>query len=580
MFIAGYQLAAVDVVSLHQMDKKRERHGTVVHKTTHGTRLALFHFCLDLLDKFAGSGRIINQNIGITRDFNAITAIHLITGKYHVKVCLNNVFNEHQIVIASLTGQLDETGYFAVRQLHDVIIITVPPIFLLEPHGQIETVITQERDNFVICHRHRRQIGKYFFMEKTLKQKMEELGLDLLYEKIELPLVDVLFSMENDGLLIDQEELLRLKSSLEVELDEIVKKVIELAGENFNINSPKQLSAILFGKLGLKAKRNTKLSTNVEVLQQIEDQHEIVPQILRYRKIQKLLSTYVEAFCQFSKQNDGYIKTIFNQTLTSTGRLSSSEPNLQNLPIRDEEGRKLRKLFISRFPGGQMVSADYNQIELRLMAHYSQDSTMIEAYRRNEDIHARTASEIFGVPLSEVTPNERRLAKTVNFGIIYGISEYGLSVNLGTSVIRATEYMNKYFSRFPRVKEYMNESIAIARQNGYAKTLFGRIRYIPELSSSNGGIRKFGERVAINMPLQGTASDIIKLAMINVYKEIKNKNLKAKLVLQIHDELVVDCPKDEVSEVSKILSKEMEGVVSLSVPLPVEVSSGSSLYEC
>ncbi len=420
----------------------------------------------------------------------------------------------------------------------------------------------------------------YFFLEKTLKQKMEELGLDLLYKKIELPLVDVLFSMENDGLLIDQKELLRLKSSLEVELDEIVKKVIDLAGENFNINSPKQLSAILFGKLGLKAKRNTKLSTNVEVLQQIEDQHEIVPQILRYRKIQKLLSTYVEAFCIFSAQNDGYIKTIFNQTLTSTGRLSSSEPNLQNLPIRDEEGRKLRKLFISRFPGGQMVSADYNQIELRLMAHYSQDSTMVEAYRRNEDIHARTASEIFGVPLSEVTPNERRLAKTVNFGIIYGISEYGLSVNLGTSVIRATEYMNKYFSRFARVKEYMNESIAIARQNGYAKTLFGRIRYIPELSSSNGGIRKFGERVAINMPLQGTASDIIKLAMINVYKEIKNKNLKAKLVLQIHDELVVDCPKEEVSEVSKLLSKEMEGVVSLSVPLPVEVSSGNSLYEC
>lgn len=420
----------------------------------------------------------------------------------------------------------------------------------------------------------------YFFLEKTLKQKMEELGLDLLYKKIELPLVDVLFSMENDGLLIDQKELLRLKSSLEVELDEIVKKVIDLAGENFNINSPKQLSAILFGKLGLKAKRNTKLSTNVEVLQQIEDQHEIVPQILRYRKIQKLLSTYVEAFCIFSAQNDGYIKTIFNQTLTSTGRLSSSEPNLQNLPIRDEEGRKLRKLFISRFPGGQMVSADYNQIELRLMAHYSQDSTMVEAYRRNEDIHARTASEIFGVPLSEVTPNERRLAKTVNFGIIYGISEYGLSVNLGTSVIRATEYMNKYFSRFARVKEYMNESIAIARQNGYAKTLFGRIRYIPELSSSNGGIRKFGERVAINMPLQGTASDIIKLAMINVYREIKNKNLNAKLVLQIHDELVVDCPKEEVSEVSKLLSKEMEGVVSLSVPLPVEISSGNSLYEC
>jgi DNA polymerase-1 len=257
---------------------------------------------------------------------------------------------------------------------------------------------------------------------------------------------------------------------------------------------------------------------------EIENQHEIIPYILRHRKIQKLLSTYIDEFNQIAKRNDGYIRTVFNQTQTATGRLSSSEPNLQNLPIRDEEGKKLRKVFISRFENGEIVSADYNQIELRLMAHYSQDENLVRAYKNNEDIHTRTASSIFGIPLSEITPTQRRLAKTVNFGIIYGISDYGLSLSLGTSVAKAKAYIIKYFEVFPRVKEYVGESIELAKERGYASTLFGRIRFIPDLKSENFAMRKFGERVAINMPLQGTASDIIKIAMINVYNKLKENN--------------------------------------------------------
>lgn len=420
----------------------------------------------------------------------------------------------------------------------------------------------------------------YFASQKNLQIELEKLSLLKLYDEIEIPLTYVLYSMENDGLKVDESELLKLKTSLESELGKITENVIELAGESFNLNSPKQLGAILFNKLGLIAKNNKKNSTSVEVLQEIELQHPIVPEILKYRKIQKLLSTYVEAFYEISRKNNGYIRTIFNQTLTATGRLSSSEPNLQNLPIRAEEGKKLRKIFVSRFENGKIVSADYNQIELRLMAHFSQDKTMIESYLRGEDIHARTASEIFGIPISSVSSSQRRLAKSVNFGIIYGISEYGLSQNLKISVKNAAQYMQKYFERFPRIKEYMKESIEKAKKDGFATTYFGRIRQIPELNAENNAVRKFGERVAINMPLQGTASDIIKLAMINVSSQLEKQKLKSKMVLQIHDELIIDCPPNEVEKVEKILKNEMENVIKLLIPLPVEVSSGSDLYEC
>ena len=420
----------------------------------------------------------------------------------------------------------------------------------------------------------------FFFLEKELTEKLEEFDLLNLYNKIEIPLVEILFSMEKDGLLVNTNELSKLKSDLESELVEITSKITTFAGEEFNINSPKQLSNILFNKLGLSTRSNKKLSTSFEILQNLENEHPIVSEILKYRKIQKLLATYVDAFLKIAASNGGYVRSIFNQTLTATGRLSSSDPNLQNLPIKSEEGKNFRKIFVSRFENGKLVSADYNQIELRLMAHYSQDETLIASYNRNEDIHKRTASEIFDVALNNVTPLERRLAKTVNFGIIYGISEYGLSVNLNTSVKKAGEYMRKYFERFPRIKEYMQEAVELAKENGFAKTLFGRIRFIPELKSENSPLRKFGERVAINMPLQGTASDIIKLAMINVFNKLKEQKLQSKLVLQVHDELILDCPPEEVETVEKLLKEEMEKVVSLSIPLPVEVSSGKTLFDC
>ena len=420
----------------------------------------------------------------------------------------------------------------------------------------------------------------FFFLEKELTENLENLDLLNLYNKIEIPLVEILFSMEKDGLLVNTNELSSLKESLEQELCEIVSKITSYAGEEFNINSPKQLSNILFNKLGLETKNNSKQSTSFEVLQKIENLHPIVPEILKYRKTQKLLATYVDSFLKIAGSNGGYIRSVFNQTLTATGRLSSSEPNLQNLPIKSEEGRNFRKIFVSRFENGKLVSADYNQIELRLMAHYSQDETLIASYNRNEDIHKRTASEIFDIAMANVTPVERRTAKTVNFGIIYGISEYGLSVNLNTSVKKAGEYMKKYFERFPRIKEYMQEAVELAKEKGFAKTLFGRIRFIPELKSENSPLRKFGERVAINMPLQGTASDIIKLAMINVFSKLQEKGLKSKLVLQVHDELILDCPQNEVETVEKLLKEEMENVVSLSIPLPVEVSSGKTLFDC
>lgn len=421
----------------------------------------------------------------------------------------------------------------------------------------------------------------YYFNEmKILKTEMQELGVDDLFDKVEMPLVEVLFNMENNGLLLDINELNIARDSLSSELEQITSQIYSLAGEEFKINSPKVLSEILFDKLGLKLPNNVKKSTSVEVLQMIENQHEIISQILRYRKVQKLLTTYVEPFSEIAQKNNGYIHSTFNQVQTSTGRLASSDPNLQNLPIRSEEGKQLRKMFLSRFVDGNLVSADYNQIELRLMAHFSQDENLLNAYKHGDDIHASTAAFIFDKPLSEITDNERRVAKTVNFGIIYGISEFGLAQNLNITWTKAKTYIDRYFYTFPGVKRYIQDSVEQAKKNGYAKTLFGRIRFIPELQSENKVLYKFGERVAMNMPLQGTASDIIKIAMVRVYNRIKKENLKSKLVLQIHDELIMDCPNDEIAIIENILKEEMTSVINLSVKLPVAVSHGKTLMEC
>lgn len=411
--------------------------------------------------------------------------------------------------------------------------------------------------------------------EIYVNQLIKSLQLKL-YSDIELPLVKVLFDMEKAGIQIDSEQIKSLSEVYHKELDDLTIKIHALAGEAFNINSPKQLQTILFEKLAIEYKG--KPSTSIEVLNAIKDRHEIVEYIIRYRKIAKLISTYLDGMLNYVK-DDGKIHTTFMQRTTSTGRLSSREPNLQNLPIRDDEGRVLRKMFLSSFDGGTIISADYNQIELRLIANFSEDETMISDYLSGKDIHTATASKIFNVPIEEVSKSMRRVAKSVNFGIIYGIGAYGLSQNINSTVKEANEFIKKYLEIYPKVKEYGDECIRVARENGYSKTMMGRIRHLNDINSGNHVIRSFAERVAKNMPLQGSASDIIKIAMIKVYDKMKELNLKSKLILQIHDELVVDCYPGESDQIKNILIEEMESVVNLKVPLLVEVEEGKTLFD-
>jgi len=397
-----------------------------------------------------------------------------------------------------------------------------------------------------------------------------------LYSEIELPLVKVLFDMEKTGIKIDANQIKLLSEIHHKELDELKEKIYHCAGEEFNINSPKQLQVILFEKLNIEYKG--KKGTSIEVLNAIQNKHDIVPLLIRYRKIAKLISTYLDGMLNYVS-SDGKIHTTFMQRTTSTGRLSSREPNLQNLPIRDDEGRILRKMFLSSFENGSMISADYNQIELRLIANFSKDKSMIADYLSGKDIHSATASKIFNVPIEEVQPNMRRVAKSVNFGIIYGIGAYGLSQNINSTVKEANDFIKKYLEIYPQVKEYGEHCIKEAKENGYSSTMFGRIRHLDDINSGNHVVRSFAERVAKNMPLQGSASDIIKIAMIRVFNKLKESQLKSKLILQIHDELVIDCFPGESEKVKQILKEEMENVVDLTVPLIVNVEEGSTLYD-
>lgn len=405
-------------------------------------------------------------------------------------------------------------------------------------------------------------------MQKTNQQE--------LYN-VELRLVDVLYKMECNGFKIDKNAVYELSEKYNNELKTIEKIIFDLAGFEFNVKSPQQLLNVLFDKLGIAYKG--KKSTNIEVLESIYDRHPIVEYIIRYRKISKLVSTYLQGFLPYISEKDGKIHTSFLQTYTSTGRLSSREPNLQNIPVRDEESRLLRKLFVSSFDNGGITSADYNQIELRLMADHSNDQQMIKDFIEGKDIHSVTAGKIFGVPISEITSAMRRTAKAVNFGIIYGISDYGLGKNVGVTRKEAKEFIEKYFNFYPDVKHYMDNCIEFAKQNGYAKTFMNRRRYLPEINSSSYLVRQFSERVAMNMPLQGGASDIIKLAMIEVQKQFENRHLQSKLILQIHDELIVDTHPAEKKIVAQILKDSMEKVVNLKVPLLVDVGFGINWYD-
>lgn len=412
---------------------------------------------------------------------------------------------------------------------------------------------------------------------KTSWKKLLELNLGNLYFMLELPLVRVLYQMEKDGVCVDEKVLNELSEKFTQEIFEIKKQIFYLADEDFNLNSPKQLAHILFDKLKLEVKGNKKQSTSVTVLEAIRGKHPIVELLLHYRTISKLQSTYIDGLRPFIK--NGKIHTTFNQTLTVTGRLSSVEPNLQNIPIRTKEGRVLRKIFTAS-EGCVLISADYSQIELRLLAHYSGDFNLLEAYRQNRDIHAVTASQIFNTPLEKVTSEQRRMAKAVNFGIIYGISPYGLSVGTGISVAEAKRYIDKYFEMYPTIKSFLNKSVEEVKEKGFVSSLFGRRRNIAEVYSTNHNVAMFGERAAMNMPLQGTASDIIKLAMLQMSQHIAGLKLKSKLILQIHDELIFDVPENEKEQMMKIIKSTMENVVKLDVPLVAEVSVGKNWFEC
>lgn len=410
-------------------------------------------------------------------------------------------------------------------------------------------------------------------------EKLEKEGSERLYRNIELPLVEVLFSMENDGVCVDIAALGEFDKKYTADLKAAEEEVYSLAGERFNIKSPSQLGDILFGKMGLKGGKKSKkggYSTNADILEKLAPESELVRAVLRYREVQKIHSTYIDGMRPCIR--NGKIHTTYNQTITSTGRLSSANPNLQNIPIRRKEGRLLRRMFVAS-EENVLVDADYSQIELRLLAHFSGCKELIEAYNNGEDIHALTASQVFGVPREKVTKELRTSAKAVNFGIIYGISAFGLSQDLNISVPKAQDYIDKYFARYSAVKEYMENNIAVAKNDGYITTFTGRKRVINELKSPNYNIRSFGERAARNMPLQGSSADIIKIAMINVYKRLLKEGLRAKLILQVHDELVLDCPENEAERAAEILKYEMENAVTLRVPLTVEVGIGKNWYD-
>ena len=423
-------------------------------------------------------------------------------------------------------------------------------------------------------------VQDFIGIKNELEEKMSTQQVSSIYKNLEIPLVTVLADMENEGFRLDEEVLNELEEKFASQLMQLTSQIYSLAGEEFNINSPKQVATILFDKMGLKSFNNKKQSTNFAVLDDIRWQHEIVELIISYRKVSKIVSTYINVYKKICQTSGAVVHTTLNQTLTSTGRLSSSEPNMQNIPTRDEEGRVLRKIFISKYPDGKIISADYNQIELRLLANLAQEDSMIDAYRHGVDIHTKTASEIFDVPVEKVTSSQRRDAKAVNFGIIYGISDFGLSQNIKTSRVNAKKYIDNYFSRYPKIKTFMDKNINFAKENGFVRSYFGRIRHIPEMNSSNYQVRKFGERVAMNMPLQGTASDIIKMAMIDVYKKLQQNNLKSHIILQIHDELIVDSPAEEVDKVKQILKDCMENVCDFPLPLIVSVGEGKNLFEC
>ena len=414
---------------------------------------------------------------------------------------------------------------------------------------------------------------------RTQEVRIRKEGMEKLYREVELPLSYVLFDMEQEGFRTDARVLEALGRQWKDMTENLLKEVYALTGVTFNLNSPQQLGKVLFETMGLPHGKKTArgYSTDADTLENLREHHPVIGKILEYRQVVKLSSTYVDALLS-KMDKDGRIHSFFDQTGTSTGRISSSEPNLQNIPVRTEMGREIRRAFIPR-DGWVLFDADYSQIELRILAHLSQDQNMMDAFLKNQDVHTRTASEVFEVPMEEVTGDMRRSAKAVNFGLVYGISEFGLARNIGISRREAGDFISRYFARYPGVKQFMDDAVKTGYQEGCATTVMGRRRMLPELKSSNQNVRAFGERAAMNTPVQGTAADIIKLSMVRVHRALKEKNLKARLILQVHDELIIECPKDELAKVEALLRDCMENAVQMRVPLSVEAKHGESWYE-
>ena len=413
-----------------------------------------------------------------------------------------------------------------------------------------------------------------------MEEKLKETEMDGLFYHVEMPLVEVLGSMEYIGMKVDKDQLNELKEKFTTIINELENEIFELAGEPFNINSPKQLGVILFEKLGLPVIKKTKTgySTNAEVLEKLRDKHEIIDKITEYRQIVKLNSTYVEGLLKIINPKTGRIHSSFNQTITTTGRISSTEPNMQNIPVKTEMGRDIRKVFVAD-DNCKLVDADYSQVELRVLAHMSGDENMIDAFKHGEDIHSKTASQIFDVDIKDVTSKQRIEAKAINFGIIYGKTDFGLSQDLNIPVATAKAYIDSYFNKYPKIKEFMDEAVESATETGYATTILNRRRYIPEIKASNFIVRNQGKRFAMNAPIQGSAADIIKVAMVNVYNKLKENNMKSRLILQVHDELIVEAVDEELEMAEKIVREEMENAQSMDVKLDVDLNTGNSWYE-
>jgi DNA polymerase-1 len=418
-----------------------------------------------------------------------------------------------------------------------------------------------------------------FRLTQALQSRLRDETLKL-YEELELPLIDVLADMEMTGVKVDREHLKKMSTKLSKALKKHEDEIYAMAGEMFNINSPKQLAVILFEKLGLPAKKKTKTgySTDMSVLEELADGHELPAMIVNYRQLTKLKSTYIDALPLEINQKTGRVHTSYNQTVAATGRLSSSDPNLQNIPIRSDLGKEIRQAFVAE-GDDWLLSADYSQIELRILAHLSGDPALIKAFKNNEDIHTRTAAEIFGQPLDGVDEDARRMAKAVNFGIVYGLSAFGLSRQLKISPGEAKAFIDQYFDLYKNVKTFMDSTIEEARQCGYTVTMMNRRRYLPDLHSKNRQVRESAERVAINSPVQGSAADMIKLAMIRLHQLLPKQKLKSKMIMQVHDELVFECPVNEKREVEALVKKEMENVLLMQVPIIVHSEWGKNWDE-